>query len=47
MLLQIDFGPIIESRNSNLRESTVGMLLAQKIWAPFFFAIRKGISAHV
>lgn len=31
MLLQIDFGPVIESRNPNLRESTVGMLPVQKI----------------
>ena len=51
MLLQIDFGPVIESRNPNQKESTVEMLPVQRIKSVFFFffflAAREGINAHV
>lgn len=37
MLLQIDFGPVIEWRNPNQRESTVRMLSIGKMRSPFVF----------
>lgn len=41
MLLKVDFGPVIESRNPNRSESTVRMLPVEKIRSPFVFCSLK------
>lgn len=43
MLLQTDFGPVIESRNPSLRESTENATKQQKLDHSLYIVVGKGI----